>query len=124
MMPGMMDDQLSRVLSRLRDRQAGWRESVYGVVSCIPRGHVLGYKDVAVLLGRPNNARQVGYALAAILPSDQVPWWRVIRSNGSIALQGDPDRGPQQQGRLAAEGITISQAYRVDMRVYRWDPWR
>jgi methylated-DNA-protein-cysteine methyltransferase related protein len=99
----------------------GFRARVYAVVERIPTGVVLGYGQVAAALGSPRAARQVGYALAALEPGTLVPWWRVIRSDGSIALQGDPLRGPEQVRRLRAEGIEVSGDHRVDMALYRWD---
>lgn len=106
-----------------RDGSLPWREAVYAVVHSIPAGRVLGYKDVGVILGHPGRARHVGFALSALPPGHQTPWWRVLRSDGTIAMQGDPDRGPEQHDRLTAEGVAISAAGRVSMRTYRWDPW-
>ncbi|MDG1483685.1 MAG: MGMT family protein [Myxococcota bacterium] len=99
----------------------GWRAGVYAVVCCIPSGCVLGYRDVGVLLGRPRAARQVGYALAALEPGRDVPWWRVTRSNGTIAMQGDPSRGLLQAQLLRGEGVTVSDRGRLDIRVARWE---
>jgi len=102
----------------------GWQAAVFDIVGRIPPGLVLGYKDVGVLLGHPRRARHVGFALAALPPGRDVPWWRVLRSDGSVAMQGDPERGPEQAARLTAEGVTISPAGRVSMRRFRWEPWR
>jgi len=99
----------------------GFRAAVYAAVRQIPPGRVLGYGHVATLLGRPRAARQVGYALAALEPGTQVPWWQVLRSNGSIALQGDPDRGPRQAALLRQEGVAVHET-QVDMDRARWDP--
>ncbi|MEL6343523.1 MAG: MGMT family protein [Myxococcota bacterium] len=119
-----MTSDLNGFLRQLRDSDLGWRKQVYAVVDRIPAGHVLGYKDVAALLGRPRNARQVGFALAALVPGHQTPWWRVIRSDGTIAMQGDPYRGSEQIALLTAEGVTISDSGRINMKSFRWDPWR
>ena len=97
-----------------------FRDSVYAVVSEIPHGRVLGYGHVAARLGHPRMARQVGWALSALEPGSTVPWWRVIRSNGSIALQGDPNRGPLQRRLLLDEGVVFEEDL-VDMRRFRWD---
>lgn len=105
----------------LADGELAFREAVYAAVHRIPRGRVLGYGMVGAILGRPRVARQVGYALAALEPGTAVPWWRVIRSDGSIALQGDPVRGPTQIRLLEAEGVTVV-GNRVDMGRYRWRP--
>ncbi len=99
----------------------GWRAGVYAAVRCIPAGCVLGYRDVGVLLGRPRAARQVGYALAAMEPGQDVPWWRVTRSDGTIAMQGDASRGMIQVRLLRGEGVTVSDRGRIDMRTTRWE---
>ncbi|MCK6505421.1 methylated-DNA--[protein]-cysteine S-methyltransferase [Myxococcota bacterium] len=99
----------------------GFRRAVWERVTRIPRGRVLGYGMVAAMLGSPRAARQVGYALAALPPDTAVPWWRVLRSDGSIAMQGDPDRGPRQAELLTAEGVEVVDG-RVDMARWCWDP--
>ena len=106
----------------------GFRAQVYAAVRTIPQGRVLGYGHVAALMGHPRRARQVGFALSALdkdladpARPDVVPWWRVLRSNGEIALQGDPFRGQLQEALLRAEDVLVVD-HRVDMHQYRWDP--
>jgi methylated-DNA-protein-cysteine methyltransferase-like protein len=105
--------------------ELGWRAAVQAVTAQIPAGQVLSYGDVAAILGAPRAARQVGYALAALSPieAERLPWWRVLRGDGSIALQGDPERGPIQAARLRADGVVV-QDYRVSMAERRWTPGR
>lgn len=92
----------------------GFRERVYRVVMLVPPGAVTTYGDVGSVLGSPNVARQVGYALAA-LPADRddVPWHRVINAKGHISFRGDPIRGREQEVRLRAEGLDFDDAGRV-----------
>ena len=97
-----------------------FRDAVYALVSEIPSGAVLGYGHVAARLGHPRMARQVGWALAALEPGSLVPWWRVIRSDGTLALQGDPSRGPLQRALLLEEGVPFTAEHTVDMRLARW----
>lgn len=103
--------------------ELGWRAAVAAATAQIPPGKVLSYGDVAAILGAPRAARQVGYALAALGPeaAEAIPWWRVLRSDGSIALQGDPARGPEQAARLRAEGVEVTD-HRVEMARVRWAP--
>ena len=115
------DWPLSDLAIALSDGELGFRQAVYAAVRCIPHGQVLGYGHVAAVLGSPRAARQVGYALAALEPGTTVPWWRVIRSDGSVALQGDPARGPIQEACLREEGVAVVD-HRVDMRRFRWEP--
>ena len=62
-------------------------ERVYRVVKQIPRGKVASYGQIAALLGHPQAARTVGWALNALRGSeiDDVPWQRVINSAGRIS---------------------------------------
>ena len=99
----------------------GFRQKVYALVRRIPSGKVLGYGDVAVAIGHPGAARQVGYALAALQRGHDVPWQRVLRSTGHIAMQGDLTRGPLQRRLLEEAGVEF-QHERVPMETYRWAP--
>lgn len=93
----------------------------FKVVRTIPAGHVMSYGDVAKAIGLPRHARHVGYALSSLERHTTVPWWRVIRSDGSIAMQGDLVRGPKQIALLKAESIAFK-GQRVDMCHHRWLP--
>ena len=98
---------------------------VYAVVRRIPRGRVTSYGRVARMLGRPNAARAVGYALAALGGKRQsdppLPWYRVINHVGRISTP-DMDGGANQQMKLLrAEGVTVSDDLRVNLDVYLWE---
>ena len=55
---------------------------VYAVVSGIPRGETLSYKEVAMLAGRPLAARAVGNILNKNRDFTHIPCHRVVRSDG------------------------------------------
>jgi methylated-DNA-protein-cysteine methyltransferase related protein len=96
---------------------------IYEIVRRIPRGRVSTYGDVAVLADLPGNARQVGYALHALLEHSSVPWHRVINAGGGISLgRRIPGGGLVQRMILEAEGISFDAAGRVDLRRFRWIP--
>ena len=103
------------------DPASGFFAGVYDLVRRIPPGRVMGYGHVAAALGRPRMARQVGWALAGLPAGTDVPWQRVIRSNGHLALQGDPTRGLLQARLLRDEGVVFT-GDRVDMGRYGWTP--
>lgn len=98
-----------------------FRERVYAVVVQIPAGRVMGYGHVGAALGSPRLARQVGWALAALPRDTTVPWHRILRSSGSIALQGDPARGMLQRALLEEEGVVLNGDC-VPMIPYGWTP--
>jgi len=67
----------------LKKRITSFQEKVYEVVSKIPRGKVLSYKEVAKLAGRPRAQRAVGNILNKN-QDPEIPCHRVIKSDGSI----------------------------------------
>ena len=97
-------------------------ERVWGFVREAPRGRVVTYGQVAVELGAPAAARAVGYALRALPPDTDVPWWRVINAKGGISLRGRGAGADLQRELLEEEGIPFSAAGTVDLRTYRWWP--
>ncbi len=101
----------------------GFYERVYALVKRVPRGRVTTYGDLAVALGLRSASRHVGFALAALpRERDDVPWHRVINSQGRLSSRvGGAPSGRQEQ-RLEAEGIEVSATGRVaDFRERRFD---
>ena len=96
-------------------------DEVYDLVQTIPPGCVAGYGHVAAALGAPRKARHVGHALANLPPHSDVPWWRVLRSNGHLAYGGDPSRPLRQRRLLEDEGVQFC-GDRVDIAAHRWEP--
>ena len=90
-------------------------QAVYRIVRQIPEGKVASYGQIAGLLGNPSMARQVGWAMRRC--PDELPWQRVVRSDGSIA-GGEYAR--LRRDMLAAEGIGFLPDGRVDMEQYQW----
>ena len=100
--------------------------AVYEKTKEIPRGFVMSYKDVACAIGFPKRARHVGTALSRLPPElgspnnkDGIPWWRVIRSDGSIAMQGSVARGLLQQQLLQEEDVPF-RVSKVRINECRW----
>ena len=101
-------------------------EQVYAVVRQIPAGQVTSYGRVASMLGAPNAARAVGYALRALKDKDDdqdyadVPWQRVVNSQGRISIVNPEYSGSHQAELLRAEGVVVSEDLRIDLDVYLW----
>lgn len=98
-------------------------ERVWAVVSCIPRGKVATYKQIAALAGidGPSGARQVGYALAALRADHDVPWHRVVNVKGKVSPRGRPGWDTEQYERLALEGVGCDACGQIDLVQYEWD---
>jgi alkylated DNA nucleotide flippase Atl1 len=75
-------------------------------VRAIPRGRVAAYGDIT-----PGAPRHAGRVLSDSHEPD-VPWWRVVRADGSLA------KGDRQRRLLEAEGVRFRHG-RVDMAQFR-----
>lgn len=75
-------------------------------VRAIPSGFVRTYGDVS-----PGAPRFAGSVLFECDEPD-LPWWRVVRADGSLA------KGMRQKRRLIAEGVPF-RGERVDMKAAR-----
>ena len=54
------------------------------VCHIIPYGKVATYGQIAMLCGKPRNARQVGYALSHGRVESGIPAWRLVNSSGFL----------------------------------------
>ena len=81
-------------------------EAVLARVRATPEGFVRAYGDVS-----PGAPRFAGTVLFAC-DDPTVPWWRIVRADGSLA------KGERQRALLEAEGVPF-RGERVDMRVAR-----
>lgn len=96
-------------------------ERFYGVVRRIPAGRVSTYGTVAAEAGLPGRARQVGYAMAALRDTQDVPWHRVINARGGISRRAAGSAGALiQRALLEAEGVRFDARGRVDLEAYGW----
>jgi methylated-DNA-protein-cysteine methyltransferase-like protein len=83
----------------------------------IPPGKVSCYRDIARAAGLPNGARQVVRVLHSMAGKHKLPWHRIIRADGSIALA--PESGRELQIKLLRkEGVTVSKDGKVDLPKY------
>jgi O-6-methylguanine DNA methyltransferase len=74
-------------------------EKVQDIVSAIPKGKTMTYKEVAKRAGSPGAARAVGTLMKANF-DPKIPCHRVIRSDGKI---GDYNRGGPSAKRALLE---------------------
>jgi methylated-DNA-protein-cysteine methyltransferase related protein len=69
-------------MSRFQDK---FDHRVWQVVASIPPGRVMGYGEVAKAAGFPRYSRMVGAALGR--SPESLPWFRVVRSNRTLAFE-------------------------------------
>ncbi|MDR0403738.1 MAG: MGMT family protein [Treponema sp.] len=86
-------------------------------IRAVKPGAVSAYGDIARRAGLPNGARQVVRALHTLAEKEKLPWHRIVRKDGSIALP--PDQGGDLQAALLrAEGVAVSKAGKINMAKY------
>jgi len=100
-------------------------EQVWNIVRQIPAGKVAAYGQIAKMILPPSGVeletyaafapRWVGGAMAAC--PDDVPWQRVINSQGKISERAGAEK---QRQLLVEEGIIFDAKDRIDLKKYGW----
>ena len=91
--------------------------SIIEQILAVPKGKVSSYRNIALKAGLPNGARQTVRVLYSMSEKYNLPWYRIIRSNGQIAL-------PEGEGRdlqiklLRSEKVKVSPDGKIDMEKY------
>ena len=107
-------------LPAARARPAPLYERIYFIVSQIPSGRVATYGQVARIVGGCT-ARMVGYAMSALKPGTQVPWQRVINSQGEVSQHGDGFGTTLQRQLLIDEGVVFDERGKVNFDIFGWN---
>ncbi|HSW47485.1 MAG TPA: MGMT family protein [Candidatus Saccharimonadales bacterium] len=99
-----------------------FKQKVLKIVNLIPSGKVVSYGQVALYIGVPRAARQVGWVLRGLGDNQNIPWWRVVNKSGRISINGNfnADRDLQKK-LLEAEKIEVRN-YQIEMEKYRFKP--
>ena len=105
-----------------------FNRKVWALVRQIPEGKVCTYGQIATFLPTPPGMdpksylafapRWVGGAMANC-PQD-VPWQRVINSQGKVSLRPGGG-GTHQRELLEAEGVVFDEHNKVDLKLYAWE---
>lgn len=91
-------------------------------MSCIPRGRVASYGQIAALCGAPRAARAVGWALASLPEGNIIPWQRVVNAAGRISPRAEPGWDAVQRAMLEAEGVELRADGSIDIARFGWNP--
>ncbi len=79
------------------------------------------------MLGRPNAARAVGYALSALKDERDkeeyasIPWHRVINSQGRISIKNREHSAQKQAALLREEGVVVTKELHIDLDEFLWE---
>ncbi|MFQ6000528.1 MAG: MGMT family protein [Anaerolineae bacterium] len=110
-----------RALSLRGEMEGGFFQRVYDMVAQIPYGKVATYGQIALYLGYPRAARTVGWALHALPGGTEIPWHRVINSQGRVSTSCLTHSADLQRTMLEEEGIAFDEKGFVDFALYRWE---
>ena len=92
------------------------------MIALIPYGKVATYGQIAKLAGLPKHARLVGYVLKHLDVESQIPWFRVINSQGKLSVTRINEFGQNiQQNLLEREGVYLLN-HKVNSKLFGWQP--
>jgi methylated-DNA-protein-cysteine methyltransferase-like protein len=115
------DGAASSANTRPLEETPAYRERVYEIVRRIPKGRVMTYGQIAEILGEGYTPRTVGFVMHAA-DVENIPWHRVINSQGGCSTQHIILPHNRQQLMLEAEGVEFNARARCDLGRYRWTP--
>ena len=81
-------------------------KAVWKVVSSIASGRVMSYGEVSRAAGYPRHARMVSKAMGRSAQS--LPWYRVVRSDRTLAFEVGSKPYNKQRALLEKEGAQIT----------------
>jgi len=90
-------------------------EAVLSLVELVPRGRVTTYGAIADAVGH-QGPRSVGRVMSTY--GGSVPWWRVVRSDGSLP----PSHDEEARLHYLEEGTPFRSTGRIDMARAAWWP--
>lgn len=102
-----------------------FKKAVLAVVSAIPVGCVASYGQIALYVGFPRGARQVGWILNSTDrdPKIKIPWWRVVNNAGRISIKENMHSNADIQRKLLLnEGVEVNADFTLNIEAYRWQP--
>ena len=93
-------------MSNPGESEAPAADRILTAVRAIPRGQVAGYGEIARRAGLPGRARLAARVLSTNT-DPELPWHRVLRSDGRIAFPAGSKGFREQSRRLRAEGVPV-----------------
>lgn len=93
-------------MSECPDTPEARARAILQAIRAVPAGQVAGYGEIARRAGLPGRARLVAQVLRKYGAPD-LPWFRVLRSDGRIAFPEGSSGYREQCQRLRAEGVGV-----------------
>jgi len=95
---------------------------IVGAIRAVPPGAVASYGQIAMVAGHPRGsgaAREVVRILNSMSRKEKLPWWRIVRRDGAIALP-EGEGAELQRELLGQEGIVFDRSDRIPAN-YFWN---
>lgn len=105
------------------NRQEDFYKRMKLVCEYIPYGRAATYGQIALLCGKPKNARQVGYGLRNNLAGDDVPAHRIVNAGGILSGAQAFEHPDMQRLLLEEEGVEVlhtDAGWKVDLKKFGW----
>jgi len=98
------------------------QEKLHRLIGAIPRGRVLTFAALSRQCGPDLEAGEIARAVRALAEQDHLPWWRVVRREGSLGQVPPASAiGKKQQALLAEEGVKLQRGS-FPLEDYEWVP--
>jgi NAD+ diphosphatase len=94
-------------------------QCIDAMVKRVPEGQLATYGQIAKLVGSCG-PRQVGYAMASLDDDADVPWHRIINSQGRISSRDGSEGHTLQRIILEGEGILFNDKGKIKLENFRW----
>lgn|SRR3989344_1969049 len=102
--------------------ESKFKQKVIKAVRMIPYGQVASYGQIALMVGIPRAAIQVGWILHIAGDDGKTPWWRVINNAGRISTKCPEHTPLLQKELLEEEGVEVTGKLNIDIEKYRFRP--
>ena len=116
-----MCSQLRRQGVKNTGKGDGFFCRVHDLVARIPRGKVMTYGQIGIVLGGFYSGRTVGFAMRAAPAGRGLPCHRVVNARGEMAPGAVFGGAQKQRALLAKEGVGFKPDGRIDLAASRWD---
>src|SRR5690349_9035362 len=95
-------------------------QKVIALIKKIPRGKVATYRQIATLAGKDHAARGVSWILNSSSKKYDLPWHRVLSSQGKISFPPATLNYARQRKKLEQEGVEFSDTGLIDLPRFQW----
>jgi methylated-DNA-protein-cysteine methyltransferase-like protein len=99
-----------------------FKTKVINAVRTVPKGKVASYGQIALMVGVPRAAIQVGWVLHGSGSDGITPWWRIINNAGRISTKCEEHTAWMQKELLEAEGVVVTDKLNIEIEKYRYRP--